>query len=127
MIANHNFRIASQLDLQLEKTMKESDDVFEAVTRLNGFVFKDLRSDKRPVQGGLFHLFGYRIMDPTPIRHCFRRSFHFAPSTLFREKCYRVLQTLQTIFPQLSTNSALYAKVLVPAALVTVTGCQIRL
>lgn len=48
-------------------------------------------------------LVGRRITGSTPIRPCFRCSFHFTPSSLFREKCYPFLQTLQTIFPQLNT------------------------
>ena len=46
----------------------------------------------------------YRTLPSTPIRPSFRCSFHFTPSSLFREKCYPFLQTLQTIFPQLSTH-----------------------
>ena len=55
LTTNHNFRIENPIDLQLEKTRKEPGDVFAAVIQTNGFVFKDLRSDKRPAQSGIFH------------------------------------------------------------------------
>ena len=58
------------------------------------------------IPGRRFHCFelvGRRITGSTPIRPCFRCFFHFTPSSLFREKCYPFLQTLQNIFPQLNT------------------------
>ena len=49
----------------------------------------------------------YWTLPSTPIRPSFRCSFHFTPSSLFREKSYPLLQTLQTFFLQLSTNMRL--------------------
>ena len=144
-------------DRQTEKAAEDLSDPFDAMIRMCGFVFENLRSDKLPGRIGFFRcsstflrrrresartfftvfadpfaegtfpdsdfpcdvfglitffkielhsleLVGRRITGSTPIRPSFRCVFHFTPSSLFREKCYPFLQTLQTIFPQLSTG-----------------------
>ena len=91
----------------ISQSQKSHSDRLLGVIIVNSLIPKAFAIDLTPpflkIELHCLELVGRRITGSTPIRPSFRCRFHFTPSSLFREKCYPLLQTLQTIFPQLST------------------------